>query len=96
MNQFGKYSLSYIPPDPEETGLSEIEPIINMTVSSEASLADMLRLFETFLKSTGYQIDGKELCLERSAPDFNDFDLFDSPWSSQSTVVNFENTPSDR
>jgi hypothetical protein len=31
----------------------------------------MLAFFDAFLQASGYQLDGKELTLERSAPDFD-------------------------
>jgi hypothetical protein len=46
-----------------------------MSISSEADIPEMLRFFETFLQASGYILDGRELTLERKAPefDFSDF-----------------------
>ena len=67
MLEFGKYTLKYEPPTetPEDYSVS-------MTISSEANLSQMLEFFSSFLRAAGYEFDGKELCLERSAPDFSD------------------------
>jgi hypothetical protein len=68
MLEFGKYTLKYEPPSetPEDHSVS-------MTISSEANLQQMLEFFQSFLRAAGYEFDGKELCLERSAPDFGDY-----------------------
>ena len=65
MLEFGKYTLKYEPPSetPEDHSVS-------MTISSEANLSQMLVFFSSFLRAAGYEFDGKELCLEREAPDF--------------------------
>jgi hypothetical protein len=67
MLEFGKYTLKYEPPSetPEDHS-------VLMTISSEANLPQMLEFFSSFLRAAGYEFDGKELCLERSAPDFSD------------------------
>jgi len=67
MIEFGKYTLKYEPPSdtPEDHS-------VTMTISSEATLFQMLEFFQSFLRAAGYEFDGKELCLERSAPDFSD------------------------
>ena len=67
MLEFGKYTLKYMPPDGSPT-----DHCIEMTISSEANLSQMLEFFSSFLRAAGYEFDGKELCLERSAPDFGD------------------------
>jgi hypothetical protein len=69
MTDFGRYRLTFTPSELDEGSIgSEVE----MTISAEANLREMLIFFESFLKAVGYQIDGKELSLERSAPDFGD------------------------
>ena len=67
MLEFGKYTLKYEPPSetPEDHSVS-------MTISSEANLSQMLEFFSSFLRAAGYEFDGKELCFERTAPDFRD------------------------
>ena len=65
MLEFGKYTLKYTPPDGSPT-----DHCIEMSISSEADLYQMLEFFSSFLRAAGYEFDGKELCLERTAPDF--------------------------
>jgi hypothetical protein len=67
MLEFGKYTLKYKPP-----GETPEDHSVAMTVSSEANLSQMLEFFSSFLRAAGYEFDGKELCLERTAPDFGD------------------------
>jgi hypothetical protein len=67
MPEFGKYTLKYVPPDESPTDHS-----IELTISSEATLYQMLEFFQSFLRATGYEFEGKELCFERSAPNFDD------------------------
>jgi hypothetical protein len=44
---------------------------INMSISAEANLSDMLSFFETFLRAAAYPLDtDHELGIERKAPDF--------------------------
>ena len=70
MSEFGKYTLKYEPPSetPEDHSVS-------MTISSEANLPQMLEFFSSFLRAAGYEFDGKELCFERTAPDFGDLPM---------------------
>ena len=65
MIEFGKYTLKYEPP----TGTPE-DHSVAMTISSEANLFQMLEFFSSFLRAAGYEFDGKELRVERTAPDF--------------------------
>jgi hypothetical protein len=65
MFEYGRYTLSYQPPE----GAAEAD--VSMSISSEADLTQMLRFFEGFLQAAGYVIEGKELTLERTAPDFS-------------------------
>ena len=67
MIEFGTYTLKYLPPDG-----SSVDHSIELSISSEANLQQMLEFFESFLRAAGYEFEGKELCLERSAPDFSD------------------------
>ncbi len=67
MFEFGRYRLTYTPPE----GSDFVESSIDMSISSEASLQEMLGFFESFLKAAGYQLEGKELTIERSAPGFD-------------------------
>jgi hypothetical protein len=57
MFEFGKYTLKYEPP-----ASGGIEATVDMTISSEANLTEMLDFFQTFLKASGYYIaDSQEL-----------------------------------
>ena len=89
MTDFGRYRLTY------ETGADSLDTSVEVSISGEATLTQMLNFFETFLKATGYVFDGKELVLGRSAPDFdlpdtsqdfweNDgFSIVGNPWSAK-------------
>ena len=48
MYEFGRYRLAYEPPS------DEIEADIAMSISSDANLPQLVELFETFLRATGY------------------------------------------
>jgi len=65
MFEFGRYTLSYQPPE------GAVEAAVDMSISAEADLSQMLAFFESFLQAAGYVIDDRELVLERKAPDFN-------------------------
>ena len=68
MIEFGKYTLEYMPPDGSPT-----DHTIKMSISSEATITQMLEFYTSFLKASGYFIDdNKELVFERSAPDFEE------------------------
>ena len=71
MLEFGKYTLKYEPP-----GDTPEDHSVEMVISSEANLSQMLEFFSSFLRAAGYEFDGKELCLEREAPDFGDVSDF--------------------
>ena len=74
MFEFGRYTLSYQPPE------GAVEAAVDMSISSEADLPQMLSFFESFLQAAGYVIEGKELVLERRAPEFN-FPDFPNPYT---------------
>ena len=65
MFEFGRYTLSYQPPE------GVVEAAVDMSISSEADLSQMMRFFESFLQASGYDLDDRELSLERKAPDFD-------------------------
>ena len=67
MVEFGRYTLSYDPPE------GAVEADVSMSISSQADLTEMLHFFESFLKASGYYLDGQELTLERSAPDLDPY-----------------------
>ena len=65
MATFGTYRLSYEPP------AGSTEANIDMSISAEANLSDMLSFFGDFLRAATYPLDqGHELSIERKAPDF--------------------------
>ena len=66
---FGTYRLTYTP------GPDMITPSVDMTLSGEADLSQMLTFFEAFLQASGYVLKGD---LEIVEPDAN-------PWG-QMTV----------
>jgi hypothetical protein len=64
MIEFGKYTLKYEPPTS-----GGIEPTVNMSISSEADLNEMLEFFQSFLTASGYYIaDDQELKLTSVSP----------------------------
>ncbi len=89
MITFGTYRLTYTPP--EET-FGSVESTVDMSISSEADLNDMLGFFEDFLRATGYQLDNSVLQLEdrdtSNSPcqDFWEDDgtsLIGNPWNAR-------------
>ena len=60
MYDFGRYTLSYQPPE------GTVEAAVDMSISSEADLEQMVGFFESFLQAAGYVIEGKQLVLERT------------------------------
>ena len=57
MVEFGKFILKYKSPK----GVSE--PKLKMSISSEATLPEMINFFEQFLQGAGYDLDHKSLVL---------------------------------
>ena len=53
MTEFGRYRLSYEPPE------GSVEAEVEMTISSEATLPQMLELCGGFLKASGYVFEGE-------------------------------------
>jgi len=66
MQEFGKYTLKYKPPN----GAGETK--VKMEITAEVAIPELLVFFEDFMRASGYVIDGKRLSLEREAPDFGD------------------------
>jgi hypothetical protein len=70
-SEHGTYRLSYTPPD--STGYEEYPNIaIEMSTGGDASVGQMLRLYEAFLAAAGYVLKGELQVVE---PDEN-------PWES--------------
>ncbi len=65
MFEFGRYTLSYQPPE------GAVEAAVDMSISSEADLTQMLQFFESFLQAAGYLLEDRELSLQRKAPEFD-------------------------
>lgn len=66
MVTFGTYRLSYEPPE------GSLDASIDMTISAEANLSEMLSFFESFLRAATYPLgESHELGIERKAPDFD-------------------------
>jgi hypothetical protein len=55
-SEFGIYRVSYVPTTWQST--SYVEPTIDMSISGEADLSQMLSFFDSFLKASGYVYDG--------------------------------------
>lgn len=55
MYEFGRYRLTYEPPS------DAIETEVSMTISAEATLSQMVELFQNFLQVNGYLLDGAVL-----------------------------------
>lgn len=60
-SDYGTYRLVYEPPT------DQITPGVEMTLSGEADLTQMLAFFESFLQASGYQLGEKSL--ELTGPD---------------------------
>jgi len=73
MTSFGKFWFRYIAPDPDNS----LDPSIDFSVTSEADLPDILRVFENFLKANGYDLDDRKLSLTRKATDFNSSNIIE-------------------
>jgi hypothetical protein len=67
MTSFGKFWFRYIAPESD----NPLDPSIDFSVTAEANLPDILRVFESFLKANGYDLDDRKLSLSRKAPNFN-------------------------
>ena len=67
MTSFGKFWFRYIAPEPN----NPLDPSIDFSVTAEADLPQMLKVFENFLKANGYDLDDRELTLSRKAPTFD-------------------------
>lgn len=57
-SEYGTYRLIF------EAPTDQITPSVEMTLSGEADLTQMLSLFESFLQASGYQLGAKTLKLE--------------------------------
>jgi len=85
---YGTYRLSFNPPS------DHITPSVEMTLSGEATVDQMLYLFESFLKASGYVLKGDLQIVEDEQETFVPFHLpdFDEPdfpgWGAAQPVEN--------
>ena len=64
-SDYGTYRLAFEPP------ADQITPSVEMTLSGEADVSQMLDLFESFLQAAGYVLKGDLKVIERAPePDF--------------------------
>jgi hypothetical protein len=63
-SDYGTYRLAFEPP------ADQITPSVEMTLSGEADVSQMLDLFESFLQAAGYVLKGDLKVIER-APDYS-------------------------
>lgn len=72
MNSLGRYVLQYQPAD-EIDNCNYLQVGIQMTISDEATVNDMVDLFDAFLKASGYVYDGQLKIVEedKTKPVFN-------------------------
>jgi hypothetical protein len=61
---YGTYRLTFEPPS------DQITPGVEMTLSGEADVSQMLAMFESFLQAAGYVLKGGLQVIER-APNFD-------------------------
>ena len=47
-----------------EPGFGQVAPSVDMSISGEADLDQMLSMYEGFLQATGYQLENKTLKLD--------------------------------
>lgn len=57
MISFGKFWFRYIAPGTD----NPLDPSIDFSVTAEADLPQILKVFENFLKANGYDLDSREL-----------------------------------
>lgn len=59
-SDFGTYRLTFEPP------ADQITPGVEMTLSGEADVSQMLAMFESFLQASGYVLRGDLQVIERA------------------------------
>jgi hypothetical protein len=88
MATFGTYRLSYEPPE------GSLDASIDMSISAEANLSEMLSFFETFLRAAAYPLDADhELGIERKAPDFGSTQDFWEDYNTSASSNSFSGYP---
>ena len=63
-SEYGTYRLTFEPP------ADQITPSVEMTLSGEADVSQMLAMFESFLQAAGYVLKGDLQVIER-APEYD-------------------------
>mgnify|MGYP006281739161 CR=1 FL=1 len=58
MTNFGRFRLSY-DPGPYDPYSGCVDHSVEMSISGEAELRDLVKLFESFLRANGYTYEGK-------------------------------------
>jgi len=90
MATFGTYRLSYKPPE------GSMDASIDMSISAEANLSEMLLFFESFLRAATYPLDeSHELGIERKAPDFGDTQNFWEDYDTSFSSSGFPGFPNE-
>jgi hypothetical protein len=59
-SEYGTYRLTFEPP------ADQITPSVEMTLSGEADMSQMLAMFESFLQAAGYVLKGDLRVIERA------------------------------
>lgn len=63
-SEYGTYRLTFEPP------ADQITPSVEMTLSGEADVSQMLEMFESFMQASGYVLKGDIQVVEK-APEFD-------------------------
>jgi hypothetical protein len=66
MTDFGRYSISY-QPGPLDPYSGVIEHSVEMSISGQANIEQMLAFFDAFLKANGYVYDGEVQIVEEES-----------------------------
>ena len=96
-SEYGTYRLTFEPP------ADQITPSVEMTLSGEADVDQMLAMFEAFMQASGYVLKGDIRVVER-APEYDPWSI--TSYGSQATdfvsfssfsddVISFEQQPWD-
>jgi hypothetical protein len=56
MNSYGRYTVTY---EPSDDPCEYLQVAVQMSISSEATLPDMVNFFTDFLRASGYVFDGE-------------------------------------
>lgn len=70
-SDYGTYRLTFEPP------ADQITPSVELTLSGEANVDQMLALFEAFLQASGYVLKGELQIVEPTAPRATTYDALD-------------------